>query len=550
MLPPEPDMALLEWIRDTKVFDEQQVARITRAVTESRHCMFTPWQDLELVHAVQRPLSAPDLDDDGAVITRHPGDTTVRCPASLVPEPFSTGSLILAAGWTDFVDDPAQHLTLPPPGQPPPWTRRVDTVVGSVALAEPELVDGVPPVFDRIGLYFAGSTMPDLEFGDTKHRVVTFTATAVSRFAEHFPEALAAEPGRLTRTGQSVDFIVLNTSRPPAPVVTDVAPLLRRSTDPADPAVRVREGGWVRVSLGRPWFATGEEERLGVVIGPIVPAGPGDWLYDLASLLGNDMAYPSPVPIGLHAEHILNAGGAESVVLAEAVDRFPDNPPEMTAVTFDPQFDEVGQRWYVDVHVDTGDTYFPLLRLALVRYQRASIPGEGGLAREHYTASPLVLTAPVPLFPPRRLRVVTDVGDDVPLEQRSLGIRLSGPTYEHDPSQDIAGAPGAGATVTARAQQRRTRPLTGTGDDWATVATFTLGRRVEEGDWSTSIALSDLTEVDRLLVVEEDHTPFDPATPQPTTTASRVVYAEVVDGPFVTVPIDNGTTHRTPDPVD
>ena len=52
--------------------------------------------------------SAPDLDDDGAVITRHPGDTTVRCPASLVPEPFSTGSLILAAGWTDFVDDPGQ----------------------------------------------------------------------------------------------------------------------------------------------------------------------------------------------------------------------------------------------------------------------------------------------------------------------------------------------------------------------------------------------------------------------------------------------------------
>ena len=72
------------------------------------------------------------------------------------------------------------------------------------------------------------------------------------------------------------------------------------------------------------------------------------------------MAYPSPVPIGLHAEHILNADGIESVVLVEAIDRFPDNPPEMTVVTFDPEFDEVGQRWFVDVHVETGDTYFPL----------------------------------------------------------------------------------------------------------------------------------------------------------------------------------------------
>jgi hypothetical protein len=392
--------------------------------------------------------------------------------------------------------------------------------------------------------------MPDLDFGDTKHRVVTFTATAVSRFAEYFPDTLATEPGRLTRTGESVDYIILNTGRPPAPVVLDVAPLLRRSVDPQDPSIRVRDGGWLRIYLARPWFVSGEGERLGIVVSHSVPSGPGPGVYDLTSLLGNDMAYPSPVPIGLHAEHILNADGIEDAILQEVADRFPVDPGAMTVLTFDPEFDEDGQRWYVDVHVDIGDTYFPMLRLALVRYQRASVPGEGVLALEHYTASSLVITEPVPLVPERRLRVVPDsLGEFAPLDQRSLRILLAGPTYEHDPSHDVVSMPGAAATVTARAQRRGHRPLTGTGDDWVTVATFQFGRREEQGDWLAEIALSNLTEVDRLLVVEEDHTPQDPAVPQVSATASRVVYAETIDGPFVTVPIEPGIPEQPEGPV-
>jgi len=549
MLPAEPPLALLDWARQTQMFDEQQVQRIDIAVAASRHCMFSPWQELELVHAVQRPLRAPDLQAE-SVILRHPGDTSVQCTASLVPEPFSTGSLSLAARWTDFVDEPSQHMTLPVPGQPPPWTRRVDTVVGSVALEEPHLVQGVPPVFERTDLYFPGSTMPNLDFGDTKHRVVTFAATAVSRFAEHFPETLATQPDGLSRTGSSVDYIILSTGRPPAPVVLDVAPLLRRSTAPDDATVRVREGGWLRIYLARPWFVTGEGERLGIVVAHSVPDGPSQGVYDFTSLLGNDMAYPSPVPIGLHAEHILNADGGEEAVLQEVADRFPGDTGELTVLTFDPDFDEASQRWYVDVHVDIGETYFPMLRLVLVRYQRASVPGEGELAREHYAASPLVVTEPVPLLPERRLRVLPDVaGDLAPPDQHFVRVVLAGPTYRHDPSQDVPPLQGSAATVVARAQRHGHRPLTGTDDDWVTVNTFPFHRREEQGDWELSIPVPDLADADRLLVVEEDHTPQDPALPQDSATASRVVYAEVIDGPFSTLPIDDGTPDQPDQPV-
>ena len=141
----------------------------------------------------------------------------------------------------------------------------------------------------------------------------------------------------------------------------------------------------------------------------------------------------------------------------------------------------------------------------------------------------VVLTPPVPLFPPGRLRLVPfSLGDFIPLDPRALVIQLTGPAYVHDSFQDISSAPGANAnrdggttapTPTAHEDGRRL-------DDLVDVPF----RRLEGEDaWSTGIALAELPAVDRLLVVEKDDTPFDPASPQPTALASRVVYAEAID---------------------
>ena len=95
-----------------------------RAVTTAGTCMFTPWQEVELVHAVQRPREAPDLQKESEII-RHAGQTEFKPNCTLMPEPFSTSTLTLAAGWTDFVDDPAVRCRPPVEGQPLPWTRQV-----------------------------------------------------------------------------------------------------------------------------------------------------------------------------------------------------------------------------------------------------------------------------------------------------------------------------------------------------------------------------------------------------------------------------------------
>ena len=547
MLPPGPaagepptELGLVAWAAERSA-DDQHLRQVKRAVTTSRHCMFTPWHEVELVHAVQRPRQAPDLQKESEII-RHPGETQLQTTATLVPDPFSTSTLTLAAGWTDFVDDPAVPMPAPADGQPPPWTRQVNTVVGSTAFAEPELTGGVEPVFGRTELYFQGSTIPRLELGDTKHRKVRFTVTAATRFAEYFPDSLAGQPGRLTRTGAPADYIALNTGRPPAPVVLDVVPLLRRKEELADGHLeQVSEGGWLRIWLARPWFVTGEEERLGLLVGTNAPEGPLISWYDLVSLLGTDEAHRSPVTtIGLRAENCTNAVQVESVMVQELAGT-PASSMELQVVAFDPKFDAGQQLWYADIHIEATDVYFPLVRLALVRYQFHSVPGEGaGEAREKYSVSPVVLTEPVPLLPERRLRAIPPANPDItPLADQTFGARLAGTTYVLPAPEHAGPLPLGPATVTARCQRRTSQSVTGTGDGWVTVKTFDFGRS-GDGTWNFSTALTELDGIDRILVVEEDHAAYDPAVPQPTPLASRVVYAEVIPGPFVTTPLATG----------
>jgi len=178
------------------------------------------------------------------------------------------------------------------------------------------------------------------------------------------------------------------------------------------------------------------------------------------------------------------------------------------------------------------------------------VPGEGdGEAREKYSVSPIVLTEPVPLLPERRLRPIAPANPEVtPLEEQVFGALLTGTTYVL-PSAQLAGPLPLGlATVTARCQRRTHQPTTGTDDDWITVKTFDF-RRSQDGTWSFGALLTDLAEVDRILVVEEDHAPYDPAVPQPTALAPRVVYAEVIRGPFVTTPVDTGVATDPGTPV-
>jgi hypothetical protein len=507
-------------------------ARIRRVVDDSRHVMFTPWETLEIVHAVQRPTAAPDLQAQPDV-ERAPGETVYRPNATLVPEPQSTSVLQLDASWTDAVDDPAVRFERPPDGASMPWLRPVSTEVGTVPLTAPGLVNGVPPVIEPTDLYsLPGSTMPPLQFSDTRARRITLTATAVSRFADEFPE-LADRPGSFARTGAPAQAVVQSTARPPAPVVEDVVPIVSTGGVSLDRGTLVREGGWVRIWLQRPWFVTGAEEQLGVVIPRENPFGPGSPLYDHVSVLGRDGVYESPLSFGLRIEHVTEPVAVESVILHEPFVTAGVQAPVDLAL-FTPEFDFTSQRWFVDVRL-AHEPYFPMARLAVVRFQPHSVTAGPGLTPRHYHVSPVALLDPVPLFPDRRLVVQKVIKPSHSL----LRFELSGRAYTGTSSLD--GTPdrtkSALARVTVRTQTRTPIELAGGGEHWLNGPAVDLKRESPDKPWRLQLeddALREfLGDAEQVLVLEEDRLPADASEASPATSATRSVFAAVVEGPFV-----------------
>lgn len=157
----------------------------------------TPTRTLTLVHAVRVPLKSPE--PDGLVPTRQPGDTFAEIGGLVSFSHKSTARVDVTGAWTDCVDDPAVVVADPAqfarPAEAPAFSIDADRTIGSTDERDDRLV-----VKDRH------------EFGDTRHRVVTYSATAVTRFAEYFVERLAysvvAPPGTVqVPTGASAGLV-------------------------------------------------------------------------------------------------------------------------------------------------------------------------------------------------------------------------------------------------------------------------------------------------------------------------------------------------------
>ncbi len=78
---------------------------IGRLAKEGRHWMFTPFRELTLVHATQRPLEAPQFSDLAA--DRFRDDTSAHLRGVIDLHAPSTAKLDLLASWTEPRDDPA-----------------------------------------------------------------------------------------------------------------------------------------------------------------------------------------------------------------------------------------------------------------------------------------------------------------------------------------------------------------------------------------------------------------------------------------------------------
>jgi hypothetical protein len=177
---------------------------------------------------------------------------------------------------------------------------------------------------------------------------------------------------------KSVHLHVLNSARPKAPKVRYVIPIYKRSQRGTSVT---RTGGGLRVYLERPWWSSGDQERLGVVCWhprhgdngtlPINSVGPyvTQWGFDPVFRSAGVPAQPTPACF----PRATSSRSDGKLSIDEADDVLVD------VAGHDVGFDTDRGLWYCDIHVTDARgkelaSYMPFIRLALARYQPHSVP--------------------------------------------------------------------------------------------------------------------------------------------------------------------------------
>lgn len=241
---------------------------------QGQHWMLTPWRPLTLVHAVEKPLTAPMINVPaggvpGSGVKRRTGETLVVLDGTIDNHAKSTGRLDVEASWTEPIDDLARDA---------PSTLEGQAHVGDLLLERDEAACRI----GRDDEPAAGSDPPihrlRHEFGDTKHRWVHYHAVATTRFREYFPPEITNDPALVTHAGAETLLNIPASRRPEPPEVLYVVPtwtweertIKRRQTGDGrwvrPTKLRTRGGGGLRVYLDRPWYSSGADELLGVVL--------------------------------------------------------------------------------------------------------------------------------------------------------------------------------------------------------------------------------------------------------------------------------------------
>lgn len=439
-------MAVWGWLReyldgqplptdlDTSLgFDELQrelapVGPLAQLAVEGGHWMLSPPRELVLVSAVRQPLGRPAFGALSAV--RDLGSTAVGLAGTATINGSGTSRVELLAEWSEPVDradgDPplseadfsgtADALILP----------EVATKPTPVAVPERGPAKAIWDGADR--LEFAAQSFqpgeapvqPVHELHDTRHRMISYRARATTRFREYFPPddpslvAAAGAPGPFARDGDPVTVDVPSSARPPAPRIAYAVPTFGwdRQTD-TDIRVSRRVDAGVRVFLERPWFASGTDERLGVVT--LATLDPDPAISPYVSRIGRD-----PLVVGDRADPSLplmpnaieSAGGL-------AVGELPNHLVNVDGHAVD--YDAERDLWSCDivfsnVLVASSAPYRPFVRLALARYQPHSLSG--------VELSPVVLLDWLQLTPDRAVLVTRDPGSPDQVQ-----VMVTGSTY-------------------------------------------------------------------------------------------------------------------------
>lgn len=355
-------------------------------ILNASHWMFNPLREVRLIHAVQQPLFPPLFNCETKAeatneqclrVTRNAGDTHALLLASMTMPGKSARSYEVAGSWIEYLDQPDTFETVP---------------AGSIAFSE-ELLQ------KDDSLNVSGRH----EFGDTKHRWVTYKVIAKTRFREFLKitdEQISSGEKPITRESRPARVSIPNSAVPPTPEVLYVVPTFgwHPQERNATTVSRYRGGGGLRIYINKKWFQTGEDELLGVIVSAYTQNPPLDTLI---SRWGHDPLSKLPGPLNPLAASDFKGGVRQQNFNWDGAGG------DVTVIGYPVTYDKQRNLWFCDVEIDPGETYFPFVRLALTRYQPYSVrPTETNPT--NYFLSPVVLSDFCQLIPERRASVVID----------------------------------------------------------------------------------------------------------------------------------------------
>ena len=308
-----PTMGIFRWLDPAG-----QAAQHNRA-QDGQHWMLTPWQVLEVVHAVQRPLKLPDISVLSIPPARSPagklGDTHAQPMILVQCSIASTDRLDLLAEWHEPADDTAtpsdrQRSDVAFQIKVTDDASYATALKGMIAGGYPDHTISSPDVVAINAVQDTSIAPKAHEFHDSRYRRIEYWFDATTRFREFLPASILTrqELGGPVPTDENIKVTgarsvtwIPSSASPPAPMVLYAVPSFgwSRDQDQAGNAVSARSGGGIRIYLDRPWNVSGYGEMLAVVLPPADFVGDPDTsplghpLRKYATLWGNDPIWDS-----------------------------------------------------------------------------------------------------------------------------------------------------------------------------------------------------------------------------------------------------------------
>ncbi|WP_347302511.1 hypothetical protein V5740_10940 [Croceibacterium sp. TMG7-5b_MA50] len=373
---------------------------VERPAADGQFWALTPYEPITLVHAVPRPVLAPytaalvPLRPAGATHADLYGVIDIHAP--------STDRIEAEARWTEHIDDLAADGPVTENKHAIGFTIQTDpdedmVLLGQVTDFAAEHQNGVQPFGPVPGIGQLRVHRGRHQFGDTRHRRIRYAFRATTRFREYFPPQLMATVDSRSRIGTETELVIPSSAEPPVPEIDSVIPLMRWDEEVAvgQPfgLTRRRRAG-LRIYLKRPWYRTGADEQLAVIVtGGGVGQSTSGAQADV-SLWGADPAWfnagPETPYVALSLEDLY--AGTNKLDDRYGTELVGDDPRvsplalqlnlpggrggrRAGIVGYRPQYNADRELWYVDVAIEPGAAVWPFVRLVVARYQPHSLPG-------------------------------------------------------------------------------------------------------------------------------------------------------------------------------